>query len=146
MFDCVLNVSLWITQIIHEKNFHLFDIVNLHVTSKYAYVMFKVFLPFPHSVKHHCCDDIFFDVSLYLSWFTISYQMSSFKYFSLLIYLKLRETKQIIIVFEIFSLLVTSIVNKPLYLTFSITNTRSTVALANFFFYWSFFLVLNESD
>ena len=38
MFDCDLNVSLWITQIIHEKNFHLFDIINLHVTSKYAYV------------------------------------------------------------------------------------------------------------
>ena len=49
MFDCVLNVSLWITKIIHENKFHLFDIVNLHVTSKYAYVTLclKCSSPFP---------------------------------------------------------------------------------------------------
>ena len=50
------------------------------------------------------------------------------------------QTKQIIIKFETFSLLVTSIVNKRLYLTFIITNTRSAVALAKIFFVEVFFL------
>ena len=38
MFDWVLSTCLWIMQIIHKINFQLFDIVNLHLTSKYAYV------------------------------------------------------------------------------------------------------------
>ena len=50
MFDCVLIVSLWIMQIIHEKNFHLFDIVNLHMTSKYAYVTLCLKCPDPFPI------------------------------------------------------------------------------------------------
>ena len=36
MLDWVLNVSLWIMQIILKISFHLFDTVNLQMTSKYA--------------------------------------------------------------------------------------------------------------
>ena len=38
MFDWVLSTYLWIMQIIRKINFHLFDIFNLHLTSKYTYV------------------------------------------------------------------------------------------------------------
>ena len=80
----------------------------------------------------------------YLLWclalprFIFSYQMSSTKfsspliskYSSPLIQQKLCKTKQVMMVFEKLSLLVANIANMPLHLNFSITNTRSTVTLA----------------
>ena len=49
-------------------------------------------------------------------------------------------------VFETFSLLATIVINKLLHTTFSISNARSTVALAEDEFLFKFSLVLLELD
>ena len=65
---------------------------------------------------------------LALSWFMI-----------IVFQIRLGRTKHVIIVFETFSLLTTSVVNKSFHLTFVILNTRHTVILADDKFLVKFF-------